>query len=311
LDTWSTFGDRRRGLRVELAIFGGSPVSSYFDEALSGMVIRELRRTRWQLVVLTMLALLPASLRAAPSPDDFDSAIERSLFDSLNQERVRTGLSQLKWDEKLMQSARKHAQHITPLHMLTHKAADEPRLTDRIAATGLRFNASAENLAYATSPEDIHPGLMHSPGHRANILNPIYNSVGIGVVKAHDGYYAVQNFARVTSENTASQATDRFAAAINKARAAKGLVPARIVSAMTLHQAACSMASSDKLNAKLVPAEGGTLGTTAFTASEPEQIPENLLALSADPTLKALYVGACYMSTKTYPGGTYWFAVAY
>jgi len=273
--------------------------------------MRKVRWSRGQFVLLCVVAFLPACLSATPSPDNFDSAVERSLFELVNKERVRVGLPQLKWSDKLMQSARKHAELIAPLHMLTHKAADEPAVTERIAATGLRFNASAENLAFGTIPEDIFPGWMHSAGHRANILSPNYNSVGIGVLKAHDGYYAVQNFAHVTSEDTAAQAGGRFAAAFNKAREAKGIAPARIVIADALHQSACTMAASDKLDAKLVPAEGGTTGIMAFTASEPEQIPGNLLALSTEPTVNALYVGACYMATKTYPGGTYWFAVAY
>jgi hypothetical protein len=28
-----------------------------------------------------------------------------------------------------------------------------------------------------------HTGLMHSPGHRANILNPAFHRVGIGIIE--------------------------------------------------------------------------------------------------------------------------------
>jgi uncharacterized protein YkwD len=38
-----------------------------------------------------------------------------------------------------------------------------------------------ENLAYAPNLELAHTGLMNSEGHRANILSPDFNKVGIGI----------------------------------------------------------------------------------------------------------------------------------
>src|SRR4051812_34668688 len=89
---------------------------------------------------------------------DFQPQIERTLFDSLNNERAKAGLQELKWNDKLMESARKHAQQMAAVHMLSHQVAGEPVLSNRVAATKLRFNAVAENVAFATEPEDIHPG---------------------------------------------------------------------------------------------------------------------------------------------------------
>jgi uncharacterized protein YkwD len=43
--------------------------------------------------------------------------------------------------------------------------------------------AAGENLALAQTLHIAHNGLMHSPGHRANILNPVYKRVGIGIVE--------------------------------------------------------------------------------------------------------------------------------
>jgi uncharacterized protein YkwD len=55
---------------------------------------------------------------------------------------------------------------------------------DRLAHAGVAYAASGENLAYAPSVELAHQGLMASPGHRANILEPAYSRVGIGVQNA-------------------------------------------------------------------------------------------------------------------------------
>ena len=41
---------------------------------------------------------------------------------------------------------------------------------------------AGENLAGAPTVERAHSGLMNSPGHRANILNPNFTHVGIGIV---------------------------------------------------------------------------------------------------------------------------------
>ena len=46
---------------------------------------------------------------------------------------------------------------------------------------GVTYNYAGENLAGAPSVDIAHTNLMNSPGHRANILSPNYNYVGIGV----------------------------------------------------------------------------------------------------------------------------------
>jgi uncharacterized protein YkwD len=43
---------------------------------------------------------------------------------------------------------------------------------DRMKAGNVTFGAAGENLALAPTVQIAHDGLMNSPGHRANILNP-------------------------------------------------------------------------------------------------------------------------------------------
>lgn len=53
-----------------------------------------------------------------------------------------------------------------------------------------------QNYAHAT-PQQLVDQWMASPSHRANILNPAYNAVGVGTAVAGDGrLYATQVFAR-------------------------------------------------------------------------------------------------------------------
>jgi uncharacterized protein YkwD len=47
---------------------------------------------------------------------------------------------------------------------------------------GITFMNAGENLALAQTLDIAHNGLMHSPGHRANILRPQFGRVGIGIL---------------------------------------------------------------------------------------------------------------------------------
>ena len=47
---------------------------------------------------------------------------------------------------------------------------------------GIKFGAAGENIAYASTLELAHNGLMRSPGHRANILSDDFKRIGIGVM---------------------------------------------------------------------------------------------------------------------------------
>jgi uncharacterized protein YkwD len=61
---------------------------------------------------------------------------------------------------------------------------------------GIHFTAAGENIAYGQrTPEEVMNAWMNSSGHRANILNPSYNQIGVGVAKSANGtFYWTQEF---------------------------------------------------------------------------------------------------------------------
>jgi uncharacterized protein YkwD len=65
---------------------------------------------------------------------------------------------------------------------------------DRLAAAGAVYSLAGENLALAATPNQVHEGLMGSPGHRENILRPEFNRVGVAVVEGPLGLMAVEVF---------------------------------------------------------------------------------------------------------------------
>jgi hypothetical protein len=81
----------------------------------------------------------------------------------------------------------------------------------------------AENVAYNTSAATIHARLMQSPAHRANILNPAFNSVGVGEVVSADGrIFVTERFARIDASPEAAPK-----AAVKKAKATKAKAKAK------------------------------------------------------------------------------------
>jgi uncharacterized protein YkwD len=55
---------------------------------------------------------------------------------------------------------------------------------ERMDLSAIERKYAGENLAFAPSTDLAMQGLMNSPGHRANILNPNFTKVGIGVMDA-------------------------------------------------------------------------------------------------------------------------------
>jgi uncharacterized protein YkwD len=137
----------------------------------------------------------PSAARSASVSQERGSA-EQVLFDSLNRERTSRGLAALAWDQHLAAAAGEHAQRMADANTLEHQLPGEPDMKSRVSDAGARFAMVAENIAVGSSPAELHAEWMHSPGHRANILDPQLTAVGIATVRASGGLFAVQDFSR-------------------------------------------------------------------------------------------------------------------
>jgi hypothetical protein len=69
---------------------------------------------------------------------------------------------------------------------------------DRLAEASIKAVSFAENVAFGGTIHGAEEGLMHSLGHRRNILNPQFSHVGIGVAGKSEGgalrWYLTQLF---------------------------------------------------------------------------------------------------------------------
>ncbi|MDI3481009.1 MAG: hypothetical protein PWQ97_664 [Tepidanaerobacteraceae bacterium] len=110
------------------------------------------------------------------------TADEQKMLDLINAERQKAGVDPLKIDMKLVEISRKKSQDMIDKNYFGHTSPTYGTPFDALKANGVNYQYAGENLAGAPTVEEAHKALMASPGHRANILNPNYNYVGIGIV---------------------------------------------------------------------------------------------------------------------------------
>lgn len=138
--------------------------------------------------------------------------LEWQMLDLINGERTAIGLQPLKLDLRLNDSSEDHSSWMLSSDIFSHTGINGTNAGDRMRDADFVFSGSwgwGENIAWqsergATGLADdvinLHNALMNSPGHRANILRPEYEVIGIGVeygdYKGWDAVMITQNFAR-------------------------------------------------------------------------------------------------------------------
>jgi hypothetical protein len=120
---------------------------------------------------------------------------EQTLLQLTNQTRAAHNLPPIHWDSDLARAARVHAQRVLREQgELEHQYPGEPDMTTRGAQAGAHFTTIAENLGRGPDPVTLHQTWMGSPIHRANILDPNLNAVGIAVIPQGGLLIAVEDF---------------------------------------------------------------------------------------------------------------------
>jgi hypothetical protein len=147
------------------------------------------------LAASVILAQTPELQAAQSEGSGANQANAWQLSVLINQDRAAQGVAPLKWDPALAEAARRHCLRMVAEGAIAHRYDDEPSLSERAAQAGARFSLIEENVAVGPDPAAIEDAWMHSPGHRANLLNPNVNRVGAAVVASHGVLYAVTDYA--------------------------------------------------------------------------------------------------------------------
>jgi uncharacterized protein YkwD/uncharacterized membrane protein required for colicin V production len=165
----------------ESRFVGRLSIPAEWIETKISPVFTEVERTMNRLTVKpgsNETVILPFKVMAPPARPD----LETNMLRLVNSERIKAGLNALKPDPELTKVARIHSVDMFQRGYFSHVSLDDKGPFDRMRDHGVKFSNAGENLALAPTLDIAHNGLMHSPGHRANILRPEFGRLGIGIV---------------------------------------------------------------------------------------------------------------------------------
>ncbi len=128
-------------------------------------------------------AAAPGEASPPPPPSADPSA---TLLAMLNGARRSEHSPPLQRDAALDAIAQRHAETMRQVRRIAHDAGDgDP--TTRVETAGVNVLATGENVAHALNVTHAHRALWGSPSHRANLLQPRFDRVGIGIAVDPDG----------------------------------------------------------------------------------------------------------------------------
>lgn len=112
---------------------------------------------------------------------------EAQVIALVNQERASRNLSLVTSDPNLTRAAQIRAQEI--ISVFSHTRPDQRSCFTVLSDAGISYRSAGENIAAGySSPQAVMNGWMNSEGHRANILNPGFEKLGVGYVNSASGY---------------------------------------------------------------------------------------------------------------------------
>ncbi len=186
-------------------------------------------------VVAISIAVAPAY---ASAQDRDDARGLEEMLARVNEMRAAAGLAPLMRDERLDRAARLHSEDMADHDMVAHVSPRSGDPAARVAAQGVAVVAMSENISVNADVVAAHDAFVASETHRANLLNPTFNRIGLGVARATRGVYVTQVFANVndgtsganlpapSSSTTTVLATPPVPAAVQSAQPTQVRVPA-------------------------------------------------------------------------------------
>lgn len=170
---------------IEASVSGKYLIS--FSEHVGIDVQGEIKRATSEIIKFTTVepssmerlildAIPPTVARVA------DGVGESYMLQKINEERLYAQAGPLVLDDKLTLLARAYSMKLLEERFFSHVDSKGHTVKERLEEANYPFRIVGENLAYAPTILSAHEGLMHSAGHRANIVNPLFVRVGIGII---------------------------------------------------------------------------------------------------------------------------------
>ncbi|MGW7070344.1 CAP domain-containing protein [Streptomyces sp. NPDC054855] len=133
----------------------------------------------------------PATGSKSPSAE---SVAEADVLTLVNQERAKVGCSPVSGDAALASLAGDFSSDMAERDFFDHTDPDGATPWDRAEKAGIS-DLGGENIARGqANAQSVMDAWMNSPGHRANILNCDYKTLGVGAHFAPGGPWWTQDF---------------------------------------------------------------------------------------------------------------------
>lgn len=134
-----------------------------------------------------LLMSIPFQTQAQIAPSNTESQqVAFRVIELTNKERVQKGLLPLKANESLFRAAKNHSQSMWDKKFFSHVCPLGSQPSGRVKSQGYDYRAVGENIAFGQpTAEVVVQAWMKSPGHRANILQPLFREIGIGYLPRH------------------------------------------------------------------------------------------------------------------------------
>lgn len=169
---------------------------------------------------------------------------------------------------------------------IAHRYPGEAELTERTSAEGAHFSLIEENIAVGSYITTIHQGWLDSPEHRANLLNPQIDRVGIAVVASHGVFFAVADYARTVPVLTSVQVEASFANLIH-------------TYGIAIHRDPSDAHAVCALDAGLPPSvDPRPRYILRWQGAELNRLPQELKDLLASKRYRSAAVGNCSLKNK-------------
>ena len=138
----------------------------------------------------TTIATTDTAVTIATPPAALNN-YESTVLSLINNIRVSNGLNALQASQTLTDIARSRCNDMITNSYFSHYTPDGRNIFNIYRENGVSYKNGGENLAQSSpastgTPEAFINAWMASPAHKANILRPEYNKIGIGISESEN-----------------------------------------------------------------------------------------------------------------------------
>ncbi|MCR3923596.1 MAG: CAP domain-containing protein, partial [Firmicutes bacterium] len=123
----------------------------------------------------------PTPVPEPPAPTNSLTAMEKIVYDGINQQRTMRGLQPLAINPELIKLARLKSKDMAQNGYFAHRSPTYGSAYDMMRNSGIRYSYAGENLAKTSSASNAINLFKNSSTHRSTYLNARFNQTGVGI----------------------------------------------------------------------------------------------------------------------------------